>query len=199
MGIIYILKNPAFNDMIKIGITHRELNQRIKELNNTSVPLPFEIFYAAKVYDAKKIETLIHEIFKEDRVNNQREFFRTDPNRIIKAIQIANPSHILMDKSHTKTYKPKPRNTNTNKRRKETNFNFDMIGLKPGTTLHLKDNPDITCQIKTKNTVIYKEKEMSLSKAALETKIFPWNFIQGPKYWTLNNIPLTTLRENNKN
>ena len=52
--------------MIKIGITHRELNQRIKELNNTSVPLPFEIYYAAKVYDAKKIETLIHEIFKED-------------------------------------------------------------------------------------------------------------------------------------
>jgi hypothetical protein len=199
METIYILKNPAFKDMVKIGITDRDINVRLKELNNTSVPKPFELIYAVKVYNARYVEGLIKKLFHEDRVSLKREFFYTDPDKIILAIKIANPSHILMDKSHTKTYKPKPRNTNTNKRRKETNFNFDMIGLKPGTTLHLKDNPDITCQIKTKNTVIYKEKEMSLSKAALETKIFPWNFIQGPKYWTLNNIPLTTLRENNKN
>ncbi len=197
MGIIYILKNPAFKDMVKIGITERDINQRLRELNNTSVPLPFEVLYAAKVYDAKYVERLIHQLFHEDRVDSKREFFYTDPDKIIIAIKIANPSQILMDKTSSKTTQSTRKHTNTRKRKKEINFNFDMIGLKPGTTLHLKDYPNITCTVKSKNTVIYKDKEMSLSKAALETKIFPWRFIQGPKYWTLNNIPLTTLREKN--
>jgi len=199
MGTIYILKNPAFKDMVKIGITDRDINLRLKELNNTSVPKPFEVLYAAKVYDARYVEGLIHKLFHEDRVDSKREFFYTDPDKIILAIKIANPSQILMDKTITKTTQSTRKHTNTRKRRKDTNFNFDMIGVKPGTTLHIKDYPNITCTVKSKNTVIYKDKEMSLTKAALETKIFPWRFIQGPKYWTLNNIPLTTLRQNKKN
>ena len=198
MGIIYILKNPAFKDMVKIGITDRDINLRLKELNNTSVPKPFEVLYAAKVYDARYVEGLIHKLFHEDRVDSKREFFYTDPNKIIIAIKIANPSQILMDKTLTKTAEIKKNNTKTGKRRKAINFNFDMIGLKPGTLLHLKDFPEITCIVKSKNTVIYKDKEMSLTKAALETKKYPWQYIQGPKFWTLNNTPLTILRENKK-
>lgn len=44
-GYVYILTNPSFKeDWIKIGKSSRPVDIRSKELDNTAVPLPFEIF-----------------------------------------------------------------------------------------------------------------------------------------------------------
>lgn len=44
-GFVYILTNPSFKtDWVKIGKSTRPVNVRSKELDNTAVPLPFEIF-----------------------------------------------------------------------------------------------------------------------------------------------------------
>jgi hypothetical protein len=44
-GYVYILTNPSFcEDWLKIGKSSRLVNVRSKELDNTTVPLPFEIF-----------------------------------------------------------------------------------------------------------------------------------------------------------
>lgn len=44
-GYVYILTNPSFReDWVKIGKSARAVNIRSKELDNTAVPLPFEIF-----------------------------------------------------------------------------------------------------------------------------------------------------------
>ena len=48
------------SDIIKIGITDN-LSRRLRELDNTSTPLPFECFYAVEVDDARAIEKLLHE------------------------------------------------------------------------------------------------------------------------------------------
>ena len=53
--IVYILTNQSMPDTIKIGITDN-LERRMKELDNTSTPLPFECYYAVEVQDAKVIE-----------------------------------------------------------------------------------------------------------------------------------------------
>lgn len=48
-GYVYILTNPSFReDWVKIGKSSRSVNVRSKELDNTSVPLPFEIFATMK-------------------------------------------------------------------------------------------------------------------------------------------------------
>ena len=48
-GYVYILTNPSFKeDWVKIGKTAREVNVRSKELDNTAVPLPFEIYATLK-------------------------------------------------------------------------------------------------------------------------------------------------------
>ena len=54
MSIVYILKNQSMPDILKVGITDN-LERRIKELDNTSTPLPFECIYAVEVEDASKI------------------------------------------------------------------------------------------------------------------------------------------------
>ena len=53
--IVYILINQSMPDTIKIGITDN-LERRMRELDNTSTPLPFECYYAVEVQDAKVIE-----------------------------------------------------------------------------------------------------------------------------------------------
>ena len=55
MAIVYILTNECMPDTIKIGITEN-LEQRIRQLDNSSVALPFECYYAVEVEDASIIE-----------------------------------------------------------------------------------------------------------------------------------------------
>ena len=48
-GYVYILTNPSFReDWVKIGKSSRPVDVRSKELDNTAVPLPFEIFATMK-------------------------------------------------------------------------------------------------------------------------------------------------------
>jgi hypothetical protein len=48
-GYVYILTNPSFReDWVKIGKSVRPVDVRSKELDNTAVPLPFEIFATLK-------------------------------------------------------------------------------------------------------------------------------------------------------
>ena len=87
--IIYVLQNPAMPNYVKIGKTEN-LQQRMKDLDNTSVPVPFECIYAARVEKIRGWEKVLHEVFSEYRVNQRREFF-TSENVVVKAIRILKP------------------------------------------------------------------------------------------------------------
>ena len=57
-GYVYILTNPSFReDWVKIGKSTRPVDVRSKELDNTTVPLPFEIFATMKY---NEVEKLVH-------------------------------------------------------------------------------------------------------------------------------------------
>ena len=48
-GYVYILTNPSFKeDWVKIGKSSRPVDVRSKELDNTAVPMPFEIYATLK-------------------------------------------------------------------------------------------------------------------------------------------------------
>lgn len=66
--IIYVLKNSAMPNYVKIGKT-QNLQQRMKDLDNTSVPGPFECVYAALVEKNRCWEQTLHKVLLEDRVN----------------------------------------------------------------------------------------------------------------------------------
>ena len=87
--IVYVVTNPAMPGYVKIGRTFRnDVEQRLKELSNaTGVPMPFKCLYAAEVDDAAKVEQAFHDAFDCDRPNPKREFFTTDPKRIISLLK----------------------------------------------------------------------------------------------------------------
>lgn len=90
-GYVYILTNPSFRkDWVKIGMTERPVNIRSKELDNTAVPLPFEIYATLKTSDRFKIENLLHgaidSIDPNRRIRKNREFFNISPEAALKLL-----------------------------------------------------------------------------------------------------------------
>lgn len=43
-NIVYVLTNEAMPEYVKIGFTHGSVQERIRQLDRTGVPLPFEIY-----------------------------------------------------------------------------------------------------------------------------------------------------------
>ena len=82
-GYVYILTNPSFRDnWVKIGKSSRPVEQRVSELDNTSVPLPFEVYATLKTAKYSEAERLIHryiERFTKLRIRDNREFFNVTP------------------------------------------------------------------------------------------------------------------------
>ena len=82
-GYVYILTNPSFReDWVKIGKSSRPVDVRSKELDNTSVPLPFEIFATLRTSKYEKVEKLIHKTIDrltDLRIRQNREFFNVQP------------------------------------------------------------------------------------------------------------------------
>ena len=68
MSIVYILTNESMPDIIKIGRTSSSVSERMVSLDNTSVPLPFECYYAARVSDSHAVEKALHIALGEQRV-----------------------------------------------------------------------------------------------------------------------------------
>ncbi len=77
-GYVYILTNPSFReDWVKIGKSSRPVDVRSKELDNTAVPLPFEIYATLKTSKFDKVEKQIHkqiDRLTDLRIRQNREF-----------------------------------------------------------------------------------------------------------------------------
>lgn len=86
-GFIYVMTNPSF-DFLKIGRTKSDPSVRAGALSqSTSTPFPFHLFWYAYVEDYEKAEKLIHDHFREVRVNPKREFFEVPAFDIISLIK----------------------------------------------------------------------------------------------------------------
>lgn len=90
-GYVYILTNPSFRkDWVKIGKTARPVNTRSKELDNTAVPLPFEVYATLKTIEYANAEKLIHKMidrFTRSRIRKSREFFNIEPEAALDILR----------------------------------------------------------------------------------------------------------------
>lgn len=97
-GFVYILTNPSFReDWVKIGKSSRPVNVRSRELDNTAVPLPFEVFATMKTVKYNEAEKLVHryiERFTNLRIRDNREFFNVRPE---EALDIFKEVAMLLD------------------------------------------------------------------------------------------------------
>ncbi|MEV4130003.1 GIY-YIG nuclease family protein [Nocardia sp. NPDC049707] len=87
-GFVYILINPSFSNMIKIGLTKDLAEVRASKLSqHTGIPTEFIVVYDELVTDCKSVEAQLHERFASQRIRDRREFFWITPKEAIIALQ----------------------------------------------------------------------------------------------------------------
>lgn len=75
MGYIYAMSNKSMPGILKIGMTERSIEERLKEANGTFTLIPFVVEMSKNVLNCKEKEKCIHQILQPKRVNPKKEFF----------------------------------------------------------------------------------------------------------------------------
>lgn len=164
--IVYLLTNEAMPGLVKVGRTTSDLAGRIRQLFQTGVPLPFELFYACEVANCTFVEAQLHDAFGDHRVSRNREFFRIAPERILSALKLASLKEIRLGDEVYETLEDK---ADVVAAKRRTRFQLSMIGLKPGTVLQLAKEPTVICKtVDERNQVEFNGEVTSLSDAAVQ-------------------------------
>ena len=184
MGIVYVLSNPAFDSYVKVGRTI-DLEQRLRQLDNTSVPLPFRCVFAIEVDDDVAVEKLVHQAFADVRVRTTREFFEID------AVQAS----VLLDQLGIEDVTPQinAENETIDKQSRDAakrlisrrpNLNFDEMSIPPGSILQFTNTED-TVEVSGPKKVIFRGTEMSLTRATRDLLGLSYS-VQPTPHWRFN-------------
>jgi len=208
-GYVYILTNPSFReDWVKIGKSSRPVDVRSKELDNTAVPLPFEIYATMQTVKYGEIERIVHkqiDRLTDLRIRQNREFFNVHPSQALDIL--LDLAHAVEDAVVVKYEEGKPRQLypvmekpkEVKGERKPTRppFDFSMVGLTVGDTVQF-DPLKLKLKVAGKNKVEHEGRIWSLS--AFCGTYLPENMqntsgaYQGPKYFSYQGKTLWELR-----
>jgi hypothetical protein len=87
IGYVYIMINTAFPDLIKIGRTTKNSDDRAGELYSTGTPGKFIVVYDLLVDNCDEIEKELHAYYADKRYSNSREFFSVSTKDAIVKLQ----------------------------------------------------------------------------------------------------------------
>ena len=90
---------------MKIGKSSRPVDIRSKELDNTAVPLPFEIYATLKTVKYSEVERAVHQTIDsltDLRIRQNREFFNITPS---EALNILKRMATMLDDAEIVEYK----------------------------------------------------------------------------------------------
>ena len=225
MGYVYILTNPSFReDWVKIGKSSRPVDVRSKELDNTAVPLPFEIFATMKTSMYSEVERLVHKTIdrlSDLRIRQNREFFNVPPQvalDIFYDIAKTKPgdAEVVVYKDgkpiNDKVTADKPSDEAINEpnakkvvkkyKKIRSPFKFSMCGIKVGEEIIF--NPTgIKVKVASDDTIEYEGRIYKLSPFVgtfiPEDMRYPSNKYGGPTFFSYNGKVLDKIRKEREN
>lgn len=204
-GYVYILTNPSFKeDWVKIGKSSRPVDVRSKELDNTAVPLPFEIFATIKTCKYNEVEKLVHKTIDrltDLRIRQNREFFNVSPQM---ALEIFRDIAITIDDAEVVLYhenKPivdsNPLSVPQKREVKHSRFKFSMCDIKIGDLITFVPT-GLVVKVASDDSIEYDGRIYKLSPFVRtfmpEDKRNTSGAYQGAKYFSYDGCILDDLR-----
>lgn len=208
-GYVYILTNPSFReDWVKIGKSSRPVDVRSKELDNTAVPLPFEVFATMKTVKYHEVEKLVHKTIDrltDLRIRQNREFFNVAPQ---VALDIFQDIAMTIDDAIVTLYENnKPIVDNEYKELckrevKRPRFKFSMCDIKIGE--YVTFNPTgLVVKVASDDSVEYEGRIYKLSPFVgtfmPDAQRNTSGAYQGAKYFSYNGRVLDEIRREKEN
>ncbi len=188
MSIVYILTNTAFDGYVKIGKT-TNLEQRLRSLDNTSVPLPFRCVYAVEVENGDEVERLLHQTFADNRTRSTREFFEVDPQRVISAMKLTRGRDVT-PKDDIAEDEEAVRAIEKAARKPRKIYSLFDAELKVGDILQYANDDTIKAEVIGAKKVLFEGNETSLSASALtllQRDGYKWRTVNGWQFWMFEN------------
>ena len=197
-GIVYLLTNPVMPGLVKIGMTtQKEIEQRMKELYTTGVPLPFECQFACKVKksDCAKIEKALHTAFGPQRINANREFFRIQVEQAKAILELFHHEDITTDVTVEieNDLTPEDKAASVKAQIHRPALNFYEMGMQKGDLLVWKDDPSITVTIISDRKVEYEGEECSISALSAQLKGYKVKHISPTPHWLFKERSLSEI------
>lgn len=206
-GYVYILTNPSFReDWVKIGKSSRPVDIRSKELDNTAVPLPFEIFATIETVKFNEVEKLVHKTIDrltDLRIRQNREFFNVAPQialDIFKDIAHTVDDAIVIEYQDNNPILPASSTLvpdNSLKALRRGRFKFSMVGIKIGEYITFVPT-GIKVKVSSDDSVEYDGRIYKLSPFVgtfmPEERRNTSGAYQGAKYFSYNGKVLDDLR-----
>ena len=187
-GIVYLLTNPCMPGIVKIGKTSRtDLQNRMKELYTTGVPVPFECVYACriKLSHMDKLETTLHSAFEPYRVNKNREFFSIKPEQAIAFMKFVDNIQDVTSEVSAEIANDLTTDDTlaiAKVRKKRPSINFYEMGMHDGDVLVFVQDESKKVVIAGAKRVVYEGLETSLT--ALTTSLLERTYaVQPTPYW----------------
>ena len=197
--IVYVLTNPAMPGLVKIGkTTQLEVEERMKQLYSTGVPIPFDCAFACKVKDASEVEKALHLAFGMTRINPNREFFKLEPERVIAVLRLLKVDDITAQFEQTieadLTVADKQSSIAV-KRSMRPPMNFHELGIANGSLLIAKDGLKQALVVAEKK-VEFEGELSSLTAATRKLLNLPEDYaIQPSPHWTFNGKTIKEIYE----
>lgn len=174
IGYVYVLTNPSFKEnWVKIGKSGRVPDVRSKELDNTAVPLPFEVYATLKTVKYHDAESVIHSIVeklnRELRIRPNREFFNIKPK---DAASILEDIAELIDDAEVEYWNEgiavlsSERCEENGRRKRGGLFSFYKKGLKDGDVIRFVADDSITAIVSGERNVEFENSTWKLSPLA---------------------------------
>jgi hypothetical protein len=183
---------------VKIGLTrNNDVSDRVKQLDNTSIPVPFECYHAARVPDCAKLERTLHFVFGENRARRSREFFTIDPDLAKAIIDLVAESSVEVSDAQQAIDAGERREIETIRKKREART-FTSMNVPMGATLTFVKDPNVTCTVIKPRKVLFQGEEMSPSAAALKAVHemgYDWVAVSGMEYWQYKGVKLGNLGE----
>ena len=173
---------------VKVGKT-TNLEQRLRSLDNTSVPLPFRCVYAVEVDDETEVERLLPQTFADNRTRTTREFFEVDAQRVISAMKLTRGKDVT-PKDDIAEDDEGLRAIEKAARKPRKAYSLFDADLKIGDILHYSNNDAITAEVVGAKKVLFEGNETSLSASALtllQRDGYKWRTVNGWQFWMFEN------------
>ena len=209
-GYVYILTNKSFrDDWVKIGKSSRPVDVRSKELDNTAVPLPFDVYATMQTEKFAEIEKIIHkqiDRLTDLRIRQNRVFFNVHPAQaldILLDLAVAIDDAVIMKYEGGKPYQVYPeiekpeKKENHDKKPQRKPFEFSMVDLSVGDIV-VFDALNLEVKVAGTNKIEYEGRLWSLSAFCgtylPEEKQNSSGAYQGPKFFSYNGKTLWDIR-----
>ena len=171
-------------DLTKIGRTDTSVEDRMRSLNNTSVPFGFKCFYAAEVTDSADVERRLHAAFEDFHVG--KEFFDIHPVRVQKVLEMVALRDATPRREVVADAEEEEQLSRNEQRQHLRRFSLFRIGLKVGDVLTFARDESLMATVASETELEFDGAIRSISASALAAIRkcgYDWKTIPGPIFW----------------